>query len=149
MTPVPMGERRSSGMSTPHSLYKGDSHIVLDVIVADIKEGCVLGIVVEQLDNEGVPVATESVGPYRYAKSHRCLTAARGSTLRIKWLLAGDRPTSTFSVQMKGLSAGAVSEDNVFQGGLDPDQPAAIELGSLGGLRSYLASLAKKPQAGS
>ena len=146
MTPVPMGERRSSGMSTPHSLYKGDSHVVLDVNVADIKEGCVLGIVVEQLDDDGNSVATEGVGPYRHAKSHCCLTAVRGSIVRIKWLLTGDRPSSTFSVQMRGLPDRAVSEDSEFDGDVDPRELTAIDLGTLGGLRSYLASLAKEPQ---
>jgi hypothetical protein len=134
-------------MSTPHSLYKGDSHVLLDVTVTDIKEGCALGIVVEQLDDDGSPIATESVGTYRHAKSHRCFTAVRGTTLRIKWLLTGDRPSSTFEVQIQGLSQSAVSEGGDLENSMDPAELAAIDIGTLGGLRTYLGSLTEDPQA--
>jgi hypothetical protein len=147
MTPVPLGERRSSGVSAPHSVHKSDSHVLVDVCVTDINEGCGLGVVVEHLDEEGIAIATESVGTFRSPDIRRCLTAAKGSRLLIKWLLTGDKPSSTFSVQIQVVAADALSQSSESSDRPDLTELVAIDLSTLGGLRSYLGELTQGPQA--
>jgi len=147
MTPVPLGERRSSGMSAPHSIHKDDTHVLVDVCVTELNEGCALGIVVEHLDDDGATIATESVGTYGSPQSHRCITAAKGTRLLIKWLMTGIRPSSTFSVTIKLISAHAASNGTETSDDSDLTEPVAIDLSTLGGLRSYLGGLTKEPRA--
>jgi hypothetical protein len=147
MTPVPLGERRSSGVSAPHSVDKDESHVLVDVCVTDIKEGCALGILVEHLDDEGLATATEIVGTFRSPDSYRCLIAAKGTRLLIKWLLTGARPSSTFSVQIKVIWADALSKSSEQDDNPDLTELVAVDLSTLGGLRSYLGELTHKPQA--
>jgi hypothetical protein len=147
MTPVPLGERRSSGVSTPHSVQKDDGHVLVDVCVTDIKEGCALGVLIEHVDEEGASIATEIVGTYRSQENHRCLTAAKGTRLLIKWLLIGAKPSSTFSVQIKVISPDALAESSKSSDHPDLTELVAIDLSTLGGLRSYLGDLTQGPQA--
>jgi hypothetical protein len=145
MTPVPLGERRSSGVSAPHSVQKDDSHVLVDVCVSDIKDGCALGVLIEHLDDEGAAIATEIVGTYRSQETHRCLTAAKGTRLLIKWLLIGPKPSSTFSVQIKVISPEALAKSNEPSDQPDLADLVAIDLSTLGGLRSYLGELTQAP----
>jgi hypothetical protein len=110
MTPVPMGERRSSGVSAPHSTYIDESHLLVDVTVTDVKEDCALGLVLEHLDEDGSLIASENVSTYVGPRAHQHITSPKGCRLRIKWILTGVKPLSTFAVTTRGMFSSAATE---------------------------------------
>jgi hypothetical protein len=147
--PIPLGERRSSGMSVPHSIYPDESHLLINVTVTAMKEGCALGLVLEHLDETGAPIAAENVATYVAPRTHQRIAAVKGSMVRIKWILTGQRPLSTFGVITEGISSNrmATTKD---EAGEDPNftQSFGVDLTTFKGLREYLScmtQLAKGP----
>ncbi len=144
--PIPLGERRSSGMSAPHSIYPGESHLLVNVTVTAMKEGCALGLVLEHLDETGAPIAAENVATYVAPRTHQRIAAVKGCMVRIKWILTGERPSSTFGVITEGISSNrtATTKDKA---GEDPNstQSFGVDLTTFQGLREYLSCMT--PQA--
>jgi hypothetical protein len=144
--PIPLGERRSSGMSAPHSIYPGESHLLVNVTVTAMKEGCALGLVLEHLDETGAPIAAENVATYVAPRTHQCIAAVKGCMVRIKWILTGDRPSSTFGATTQGVSSRPMATTN-DEAGEDPTftQFFGVDLTTFQGLREYLSCMT--PQA--
>jgi hypothetical protein len=144
MTPVPMGERRSSGMSAPHSTYVHENRLVVDVNVTDVSEGCALGLVLEHLDEAGALIAAENISTYVSPRAHKLMTIAKACRLRIKWVLTGTKPSSTFSVTTEGLSSLLASEGIGSDEDPDVADSLGIDLTTLHGLREYLGTMAQE-----
>jgi hypothetical protein len=137
LTPVPMGERRSSGTSPMHSIFRDETYLLVDVSVSEVKKGCALGVVLEHLDESGLVIAAEIVATYAAPRAHKRVTTAKGSRLRIKWVLTGDKPSSTFGVSAEGFAAIPMCEAD------DPDHSEVhnIDLTTFEDLRKYLESM--------
>jgi hypothetical protein len=137
LTPVPMGERRSSGMSAPHSTYLDEDHLLVDVTVTEVKDGCALGLVLEHLDEAGTLIAAENVSTYVTPRTHQLVTTAKACRLRIKWVMTGLKPSFTFGVITEGLSSLPESSGENDQ---VPNLTIShgIDLTSYKGLRKYL-----------
>jgi hypothetical protein len=147
MEPVPLGERRSSGMSAPQSTYSDQSHLLVQVTVAAVKEGCAVGLVLEHLDETGASIAAEIVSTYCAPRTHKRITTVKGCMVRMKWILTGDKPSSTFGVITGGISsipmagtADGTGED------LDLSKPIGVDLTSFRGLMDYLYFMAQSKE---
>jgi hypothetical protein len=142
LMPIPLGERRSSGVSAPHSIYLDESHLLVNVTVTAVKEGCTLGLVLEHLDETGAPIAAENVATYVAPRTHQRIAAVKGCMVRIKWILTGERPSSTFGVITEGISSNsmATTKDGA---GEDPNftQSFGVDLTTFQGLRDYLSCM--------
>ena len=138
LTPIPMGERRSSGMSAPHTTYLDESHLSVDVTVADVKEGCALGLVLEQFDETGALIAAENVSTYIAPRAHQHITTAKGCRWRVKWILTGLKPSSTFAVNARGMSLVSTSTGAAVGRDRDLAESPRVDLTTFGGLREYL-----------
>jgi hypothetical protein len=144
MKPIPLGERRSSGMSAPQTTYPDESHLLVHVTVVALKEGCALGLVLEHLDETGAAIAAENVSTYGAPRTHKRITTVKGCMVRIKWILTGDKPSSTFGVITEGISSIplAVTEDGTGDD-LDSSTSIGVDLTSYRGLRDYLHFMAQ------
>jgi hypothetical protein len=134
-------------MSAPHSIYPDESHLLVNVTVAAMKEGCALGLVLEHLDETGAAIAAENVATYVAPRTHQHIAAVKGSMVRIKWILTGQRPSSTFGVITKGISSNrmARTRDGAVE---DPNftQSFGVDLTTFQGLREYLNCMTPKGQ---
>ena len=144
MTPVPMGERRSSGMSAPHSTYLHENQLVVDVDVTEVNEGCVLGLVLEHLDEVGTLIAAENISTYVSPRAHKLITTAKARRLRIKWILVGAKPSSTFSVITEGLTSLSTSAEGEARDEPFLTESIGIDLTTLQGLREYLGLMTQQ-----
>jgi hypothetical protein len=147
LTPVPIGERRSSGMSAPHSTYFDEYHLVVDVSVTEVKEGCALGLVLEHLDEAGTLIDTENVSTYVTPREHQFVTTAKGCRMRIKWILTGDKPSSTFGVTTEGMTSIVPSSVDEDSGSPDATESRSIDLTTYQGLRDYRGSMMQQAEA--
>jgi hypothetical protein len=143
LTPVPMGERRSSGMSAPHSTYLDEDHLLVDVTVTEVKDGCALGLVLEHLDEAGTLIAAENVSTYVTPRTHQLVTTAKACRLRIKWVMTGLKPSFTFGVITEGLSSLPESSGDADE---DPNSAVSrgLDLTTYQGLRAYLGSMTQQ-----
>jgi hypothetical protein len=132
-----MGERRSSGMSAPHATYVDENYLIVDVNVTDVKEGCALGLVLEHMDEDLALIAAENVSIYMAPRAHHLVTSVKGRRLRIKWILTGVKPSSTFGVVTEGISSIPVSTE-AAEKGADPKESLGIDLSTFQGLRNYV-----------
>jgi hypothetical protein len=149
MKPIPLGERRSSGMSAPQTTYPGESHLLVHVTVAAVKDGCVLGLVLEHLDETGASIAAENVSTYGAPRTHKRITTVKGCMVRMIWILTGNKPSSTFEVITAGISSVpiAVTENGTGED-LDFSKSIDVDLTSFRGLRDYLYFMAQEPKEG-
>ncbi|MGH2789184.1 MAG: hypothetical protein ACRDJV_14975 [Actinomycetota bacterium] len=119
---------------------------MVNVTVTAMKEGCALGLVLEHLDETGAPIAAENVATYVAPRTHQRIAAVKGCMVRIKWILTGERPSSTFGVITEGISSNrtATTKDKA---GEDPNstQSFGVDLTTFQGLREYLSCMT--PQA--
>ena len=141
MTPVPMGERRSSGTSALHSIYRDDSHLLVDVTVSDVKEDCVLGLVLEQLDEDGAITSEEVVGTYAEPRAHQHIASVSGARMRIKWIQVGSRPSCTFGVLLRAVKSAPAPDERAHESG----ERVGIDLTTLKGLREYVGLMRREP----
>lgn len=141
LDPVPMGERRSSGMSAPHSTYPCEGYLLVDVKVADVKEGCALGVVIEYLDEKGTVVAADNVSDYNVPRAHRRIVGPRGCAYQIKWILTGTGDSSTFGVSTDGISSLPIGDEGKIGHDPVPEGSLQIDLTTMQGLRAYLRSM--------
>ena len=139
-TPVPIGQRRSSGVSAPYSTYPDDDELLVDVTVIEVKEGCALGLVLEHLDEAGAVIAAESVSTYSSPRTHRFTTTAKGCRLRIVWVLTGLKPSSTFGVVTEGMPSPAAARSS----GAGDAESAGLDLTTLEGLRAYVGLMTQE-----
>jgi hypothetical protein len=146
-TPVPMGERRSSGMSAPHSTYLDDDQLLVDVCVTEVREGSALGLVLEHLDEAGALIAAENVSTYVVARTHQLITTAKGCRLRIKWVLTGDKPSSTFGVNTEGVSSVPTAAWSGTGEGSNRTEYLGLDLTTLQGLRDYVGFMTQEAKA--
>ena len=139
LTPIPLGERRSSGISAPHSIYTDESHLLVNVTVTAMKENCALGLVLEHLDETGAAIAAENVATYEAPGTHQRIATVKGCMVRIKWILTGERPSSTFGVTTEGISSNRIATTK-DEAGDDPNftQSFGVDLTTFHGLREYL-----------
>lgn len=144
MTPVPLGERRSSGMSAVHSTYSDENYVVVEVTVAQLKKGCALGLVLEHLDETGSVTDAEIVSTFLSARAHRLVTTVKACRVRIKWVLAGFRPSSTFSVSFTGMPSRPTAPH------AEPNYPESldVDLTTFHGLRTYMQAMMLDAEAG-
>ena len=143
VSPVPLGERRSSGASAPHSTYLDESHLLVSVRVTDVKEGCALGVILEHLDQAGALIAAENLSTYVVPRWHQCITTNKGSRLRIKWILTGDRPSSTFGVSTEGIdSVPRRAAERLEDEDLPLTEPIPVDVSTLQGLQEYIRHMA-------
>jgi hypothetical protein len=142
LTPVPMGERRSSGTSPMYSIFLDETHLLVDVSVSEVKEGCALGVVLEHLDENGLVIAAEIVATYAVPRAHKRITTAKGRRLRIKWILTGVKPSSTFGVSAEGFASIPMSES----GDSDRSELHRVDLITFQDLRKYLDTMMNEPQ---
>lgn len=147
LMPIPQGERRSSGVSAPHSTYRGESHLLVNVSVTEVKEGCALGLVLEHLDEAGTPIAAENVSTYVAPRTHTHTTTIKGRLVRMKWILTGDRPSSTFGVIAEGISSIPTPpiEDETPQHS-DITQSLGVDLTTFQGLTEYLGLMKQRAE---
>jgi hypothetical protein len=139
LMPIPQGERRSSGVSAPHSTYRGESHLLVNVSVTEVKGGCALGLVLEHLDEAGAPIAAENVSTYLAPRTHIHTTTIKGRLVRMKWILTVDKPSSTFGVITEGISSIPTPplEDGIRQHS-DVTQSLGVDLTTFQGLTEYV-----------
>ena len=144
LTPIPMGERRSSGLSAPHSTYPDENYLLIDVTVTALKPGCVLGVIIEYLDARGAVVSAEDVSAHDGPRELRRITNPKGSAYQIKWVLTGTGASSTFSVCTDGVSSLPSADEQ--RTGCEPilDESRKIDLTTMRGLRAYLNSLERR-----
>jgi hypothetical protein len=147
LIPVPIGERRNSGMSAPHSIYLNESHLVVDVCVTAVKEGSVLGLVLEHLDEEEALIAAENISIFVAPRSLQHIAAAKGCRLRIKWILAGVDPSSTFSVTAEGISSDTMSMGAGPGEALEIAESSRVNLTTFRGLQDYLGIMRQEATA--
>ena len=149
MTPVPLGERRSSGMSGLHPTYPGDTYLLINVTVTQVKEGCALGLVLEHLDEDGALAAAENVATYTSSRTHQRITTVKGCRLRIKWIMTGLKPLSTFAVIAQGISSMPASIEDGSDEDPDLSETLPVDLTTFQGLHDYLGIMTREAQAGS
>jgi hypothetical protein len=149
LTPVPMGERRSSGASALHSTYPDESHLLVELTVSDLKEGCALGIVLEHLDELGELIAAEIVSTCTAPHVHQHISSVKGSRMRIKWIQVGSRPSATFGVSVQGMPSIPPSAESRQQEDFDASELQGLNLTTLQGLRDYVRVMKKEVGTGS
>ena len=144
LNPIPIGERRSSGLSAPHSIYSDENYLLIDVTVTALKPGCVLGVIIEYLDDRGVVVAADDVSAHGGPHELRRIANPKGCAYQIKWVLTGTGASSTFSVCTDGVSSLPSADEQ--RTGCEPilDESRKIDLTSMRGLRAYLNSLERR-----
>lgn len=142
LNPVPMGARRSSGLSAPHSIYPNESYLLIDVTVTELKHGCVLGVIIEYLDDKGTVVAADDVSAHFVPHARRRITNPKGRTYQIKWILTGTGASSTFGIHTEGVTSlpSAVEAEGI-RGEPLLEGSRKVDLTTMRGLRAYLSSL--------
>jgi hypothetical protein len=144
VTPVPMGERRSSGASALHSTYPDESHLLVEVTVGDIKEGCALGIVLEHLDDVGELIAAEIVSTCTAPHVLEYISSVKGSRMRIKWIQVGSRPSSTFGVSVQGVPSIPTLAESRPHEDFEASDLEGLNLTTLQGLRDYVGVMKRE-----
>jgi hypothetical protein len=112
--------------------------MVVDVCVAEIKEGCALGLVLEHLDETDALIAAENLSVYIAPRAHQYVTTVKACRLRIKWVLTGAKPSSTFSVITQGLSSFSVPKWDGGSEDVAVTRALSVNLTTIRGLREYL-----------
>jgi hypothetical protein len=141
LNPVPMGARRSSGLSAPHSIYPDESYLLIDVTVTELKHGCVLGVIIEYLDDKGTVVAADDVSAQVVPDARRRITNPKGRTYQIKWILTGTGASSTFGIRTEGVTSLPSADQEGIRGEPVLEGSRKVDLTTMRGLRAYLSSL--------
>ncbi|MGH2702594.1 MAG: hypothetical protein ACRDJ2_12575 [Actinomycetota bacterium] len=144
LTPIPLGERRSSGLSAPHSTYLDENYLLIDVTVTALKPGCVLGVIIEYLDDRGAVVAADDVSAHSGPHELRRIVNPKGCAYQMKWVLTGTGASSTFSVCTQGVASLPSADEQ--RTGCEPilDESRQIDLTTMRGLRAYVDSLERR-----